>query len=312
MISVKLVPATPMRTLSAVMILSANLCFGETHYFTTTYAGTVPPIANPVALKQYLDAPIAVAYDAHGNLYYANYAQIWRLNPKGTDTLIAGTTPGVKGGNSGLATDATFFEIRAMAFDAQGNLYIADYGFWKMTPDGKIASFAGPTNAYFNSLFEQGTFTLAIDASGNLYAAGFDSGAIMKYSTATEKWTSFALLSSFDIVNALAVSGTKLYVLDNANFGNVMQVDLQTGAVSTAFTTYPNSVFLWALASGPDGAVYAASVNVIYTGNPQSGALVPIAGAMTGGAQGDGGPAIQASLIVEGALWLQAPWQSAL
>jgi hypothetical protein len=189
------------------MILSANLCFGETHYFTTTYAGTVPPIANPVALKQYLDAPIAVAYDAHGNLYYANYAQIWRLNPKGTDTLIAGTTPGVKGGNSGLATDATFFEIRAMAFDAQGNLYIADYGFWKMTPDGKIASFAGPTNAYFNSLFEQGTFTLAIDASGNLYAAGFDSGAIMKYSTATEKWTSFALLSSFDIVNALAVSG---------------------------------------------------------------------------------------------------------
>jgi hypothetical protein len=294
------------------MILSANLCLAQTHYFTTTYAGTVPPIANPVALKQYLDAPIAVAYDAHGNLYYANYAQIWRLNPNGTDTLIAGTAPGVKGGNSGLATDATFFEIRAMAFDAQGNLYIADYGFWKMTPDGKIASFAGPTNAYFNSLFEQGTFTLAIDASGNLYAAGFDSGAIMKYSTATEKWTSFALLSSFDIVNALAVSGTKLYVLDNANFGNVMQVDLQTGAVSTAFTTYPNSVFLWALASGPDGAVYAASVNVIYTGNPQSGALVPIAGAMTGGAQGDGGPAIQASLIVEGALWLQAPWQSAL
>jgi hypothetical protein len=86
-------PRRPMRAFSTAILLSANLCLAQTHYFTTTYAGTVPPLANPVALKQYLDYPSAVAYDAHGNLYYANYTQIWRLNPNGTDTLIAGGLP---------------------------------------------------------------------------------------------------------------------------------------------------------------------------------------------------------------------------
>jgi hypothetical protein len=176
MIFVKLVPTTTMKALSAAIILSAYLCVAQTHYFTTTYAGTVPALANPVALKQYLDDPCVVAYDAHGSLYYANFAQIWRLNPDGTDTLIAGTAPGAKGGNSGLATDATFNSIRTMAFDPQGDLYVADGGFWKITPDQKIASFPGPTDGYGNSLFELGTFTLAIDASGNLYASGITNG----------------------------------------------------------------------------------------------------------------------------------------
>jgi hypothetical protein len=269
-----------MKVLSAVIILSANLCLAQTHYFTTTYAGTLPPIANRVALKQYLDYPCVVAYDAHGNLYYANFAQIWRLNPDGTDTLIAGTAPGAKGGNSGLATDATFNSIRTMAFDPQGDLYVADggYGFWKITPDQKIVLLPGPTDGYGNSVFELGTFTLAIDGSGNLYAAGYGTGTVMKYSTATQKWTSFAQLSNLDTINALAASASKLFVLDNANYGRVMQVDLQTATVSTAYTTAPNPVFLWALAVGPDGTVYAASEDVIYAGDSQSGAMQPVWG----------------------------------
>lgn len=294
-----------MRTI--LITLTGTLCAAQIHYFTTTYAGTVPPLANPVALKQYLDSPSAVAYDPHGNLFYANYTQIWRLNPDGTDTLIAGAAPiagtvgGAQGGSGGLAINATFSEIRAMAFDPQGNLYIADGGIWKMTPDQKISLLLNQSNyAYFD--FELGTFALAIDAAGNLYVSGFDSGGIMKYSPATQKWTSFAQAASFDVVNSLAVSGSKLYVLDTANYGSVMQVDLQTGAVSTAFTTAPNPVSLWALASGPDGTIYAASVDVIYTGNSQSGALLPIAGTAQGGYSGDGGPATQAGLIVEGAL----------
>ena len=68
-----------MRALSNVIILSANVCLAQTHFFTTAYAGTVPPLANPVALKQYLDYPSAVAYDPHGNLYYANYTQALQL-----------------------------------------------------------------------------------------------------------------------------------------------------------------------------------------------------------------------------------------
>jgi uncharacterized protein (TIGR03437 family) len=295
-----------MRTI--LVALTGTLCAAQTHYFVTTIAGSVPPLANPVALKQYLDYPSAVTYDAHGNLYYANYAQIWRLNPDGTDTLIAGTAPiagtvgGATAGSGGLAINATFSQIRAMAFDPRGNLYIADGGIWIMTPDQKISLLLNQSNyAYFD--FELGTFALAIDTAGNLYVSGFDSGGIMKYSPATQKWTSFAQAASFDIVNSLAVSGSKLYVLDTANYGSVMQVDLQTGAVSTAFTTAPNPVSLWALASGPDGKIYAASVNVIYAGNSQSGALLPIAGTAQGSYDsGDGGPATQAGLIVEGTL----------
>ena len=141
---------------------------------------TVPPLANPVALKQYLDYPSAAAYDPHSK------DNSWR------------------NGRHQRASHRRYFSEIRLPFDPQGNLSIADGAFWKITPDDEIVSFA----SYGNSLFEMGTFSLAIGASGNLFSAGLDSGTVMKSSTASQKWNSFVLVSPLDIVYSLAVSGS--------------------------------------------------------------------------------------------------------
>ncbi len=272
-----------MRTL--LILLSGILATAQTQYFTTTYAGSVPPLANPVALKQYLDAPQAVAYDAHGNLYYANDTQIWRLNPDGTDILIAGksTTSGTSSAGNGLATDATFTGITQMAFDPQGNLWIADSGIFRMTPDQKIALILPQKNIYF----PVGGIAFSIDAAGDLYAAGFNQPAIMKYAVANQTWSVAAPIPN-GFVYAMAISGSILY-FDATTSMNTLQLDLQTGQITTAFQSGGD------MAVGPDGTIYFAQDSQIFRAQP-GGALQPFAGTGVLGYTGDGGPATQASL----------------
>jgi hypothetical protein len=98
-------------------------------YFTATAAGWVPPLANPIALKQCLDGVTAVAYDANGNLYYSDGAQVWRLNADGSDTLIAGipaASATTVAGDGGSALQASIPAITGLGFDSAGNLYIAE------------------------------------------------------------------------------------------------------------------------------------------------------------------------------------------
>jgi uncharacterized protein (TIGR03437 family) len=288
-----------MRALFTAIVLSANLCLAQTHYFTTIYAGTVPPLANPVALKQYLDYPCAVTYDAHGNLYYSNNTQVWRLNPDGTDTLIAGQPfppAGVPviGPNNGLAINAMFDGISALAFDSQGNLYIVGGGIWKVTPDQKISPLL-PKN---NSVFPAGLTAFAIDPSGNLYASGGleQSSTVMKYSAESRSWTNFATNSNYETAS-LAAAGSSLYLsYYSSGVSNVLKVDLQTGAITTAF----QSVGVGALAVGPDGTVYSATTSTILKGNPQTGVVQPFAGTRFPGYTGDGGLATQASIAPRG------------
>src|SRR6185369_7915861 len=130
-----------------------------------------------------LNGPHGVALDGSGNLFIADSAnnRIRKVSTGGTITTIAGTgTFGFQGDN-GQATSARLAYPTGLAFDASGNLYIADYGngrIRKVSPAGTITTVAGggavgvvgdngpATSAYLDS-----PRSVAVDVNGNLYIA---------------------------------------------------------------------------------------------------------------------------------------------
>ena len=105
----------------------------------TTVAGTGTPgysgDGGPATAAQ-LDDPIGVALDGFGNLYIVDYvsAVVRKVDGKtGTITTVAGSTPGFSG-DGGPATAAQLYfagggyNTSELAFDAAGDLFIADSG----------------------------------------------------------------------------------------------------------------------------------------------------------------------------------------
>jgi uncharacterized protein (TIGR03437 family) len=133
--------------------------------------------------------PQGLAVDVAGNLYIADTLnnRIRRVSAAdGTISTVAGTGTAGKSGDGGLATSAQLNNPWAVAVDAAGDLFIADYlnsRIREVTPNGIINTIAGgtgigytgdnvnipATNAKLN--FPTG---VTVDSSGHVYIA--DSG----------------------------------------------------------------------------------------------------------------------------------------
>jgi len=94
-----------------------------------TFAGTGstgPAVSGVLATQANLDEPLAVAIDAAGNIYIADFRHLWKVTD-GTASIIAGTSVGYSG-DGGLATQAQLDEPLSVLPDAAGNIFIADSG----------------------------------------------------------------------------------------------------------------------------------------------------------------------------------------
>lgn len=98
------------------------------------------------ASKAQIDAPLGVAVDADGNLYISdsdNY-RIRKVDATGAITTFAGTGEQGHSGDGGRATSARLTSPTGMAFDARGNLYLADFAaVRKVDRSGRITTVAG-------------------------------------------------------------------------------------------------------------------------------------------------------------------------
>ena len=160
----------------------------------TTVAGNTQSgnILDGAATTMHMGFPTGVAFDSAGNAYIADLDAniILRVDSAGVATTIAGT--GVNGwsGDGGPAIAATFASPASVAFDAGGNLYIADSlnsVIRRVDANGIITTFAG-TGAQ-GATGDGGAAIAAtlgrpedavIDSVGNLYIADTNNNRVRR------------------------------------------------------------------------------------------------------------------------------------
>jgi len=150
------------------------------------------------ALSATFDALYAAAQDAAGNIYVIDNGanDVRKIDVNGNISLFAGVPgygPGGFGGDGGPATSALLSAPNAVAVDAAGNVYIADYGnlrVRKVVPStGIITTYVGNGSGYFNGSPGPNTPIpspegICFDPSGNLYITSTYAQLIIKVTPA--------------------------------------------------------------------------------------------------------------------------------
>jgi sugar lactone lactonase YvrE len=171
-----------------------------------TFAGTgVPEFGGDggPAREARLASPRSLAVDTQGNLYIADYtnARIRKVDTNGIITTVAGNGGEGAGGDGGPALDATVQNPWSIDVDAQGNLYLVQFGLprvRRVSPDGQITSIAGTGQPGFGGdggPAAQALLNLPVavtaDASGNVLIADITNSRLRRVA-ADGRMTTFA------------------------------------------------------------------------------------------------------------------------
>jgi sugar lactone lactonase YvrE len=268
----------------------------------TTIAGGGPN--NLPALSSSFQSPIAFTRDSLGNSYISvsSYfqARVYKVDTSGKVSIYAGSLSPGYSGDGGAANQAQLDSPAGLAFDAQGNLFIADENNCVIrevaASSGIITTVAGTsTTCGYNGDNVAATAAelyypvgVAVDGSGNLFIADSNNQRIREVSAKSS--------NGMTAGNIYTVAGTG--TLGFAGDGQ---------PAAGAELNYPLGVFV-------DGAgnlfitdtnnqrireVPAATANGMTAGN-----IYTIAGTGTPGYAGDGLPAVGAELSYPSSVWV--------
>ena len=166
------------------MLISKNLKINLILFSLFLLFVAVPIDAKPgsgKAIETEISLVDGITLDKKGNMYIAmrEHNIISRIDTKGTMTRYAGSGQSGFSGDGGPAANASFRVPAGLAFDSEGNLYIADrenHRVRKVDPKGYISTFAGIGEAGFSG--DEGPAVKArlnlpsgvvVDKKGNLY-----------------------------------------------------------------------------------------------------------------------------------------------
>ncbi len=223
-----------------------------------------------------------VTVDSAGNLYAADSTghEIFKIDPQGVTTVVAGNGRAGFAGDGGPATAAALRNPSGTAIGPDGSLYIADYGndrIRKVSPDGVISTIAGSVGGFTGdggpatAARLNGPASLAFDGAGNLIFTDYLNLRIRKITPAGVITT---------------VGGTGRFSLSG------------DGGLATGTDAYP----YW-LAVARDGTIYFTDdSDARLNGNARvrkiatNWVITTAAGIGVSGYTGDGGPATAAQL----------------
>ncbi|MFD0750590.1 gliding motility-associated C-terminal domain-containing protein [Mucilaginibacter calamicampi] len=141
---------------------------------------------SPIPIWNTPTGATSIAVSPSGGIFIADYMghTISQINTDGTVSVFAGS--GVAGFTDGAGTAATFNQPYGLAFDVEGNLYVADmqnHAIRKVTADGIVTTLAGKgIPGHVNGALTEATFNfpgwLATDEERNIYVS--ENGAIRK------------------------------------------------------------------------------------------------------------------------------------
>jgi sugar lactone lactonase YvrE len=255
---------------------------------TQGYSGDGGP-----ATSALLSEPAGLALDCSGNLYIADVGNntVREVTPEGVISTVAGNGTAGYSGDGGPASSAELNYPRNLAFDASGNLYIADFynnAVRKVTPAGTITTIAGNGAPGFSGdggPATSATLTnpagVAVDRGGNLYITDDNNERIRKV-------TPSGTISTYAGTGAMSFCG-------------------DGGPATDACFFYPNTI-----AVDASGNLYITDYynNRIRMVDP-FGTITTVAGSGVSGGpsgsyDGDGGPATSAQLNGPGGVSLDA------
>jgi sugar lactone lactonase YvrE len=246
-------------------------------------AGGLSPEGVP-ATQADLHCPMGLAFDPAGNLLVADHAnnRVRAIGPDGLINTVVGSGPigtssddGDLTGDGGPALEAALQEPTAIAFDAAGNLYIADrdnHAVRRVDPSGIITTVAGSGERGFagddgpaidaDLSRPQG---VAVDGAGNIYISDSDNHRIRK-------------VDPSGVITTIAGTGEPGYSGDGGPAIDAMIVDPYMLVVD-----------------GTGSLLFSSSGNVIRKVDT-SGIISSVAGTGEAGLSGDGGAATAAQL----------------
>jgi sugar lactone lactonase YvrE len=233
--------------------------------------------------------PIGLAVDASNNIFIADKYnnRVRMINTIGIITTFAGSggiypSAGGYSGDNGQATDAGLYEPTQVAFDASGNLFIADFKnnrVRKVNTTGIITTVAGGgLNSYpdggqaTNAIFTNPN-GLAFDVAGNLFITDYNDVRIKKVNTA-------------GIITTAAGNGIPSYSGDGGQATNA-EINYSAGlTVDAAGNLYiadqdnyrirkvnTSSIITTVAGGGPDGVASGVPATDIYLSQPTAVAI---------------------------------------
>ena len=285
-----------------------------------------------------INYPAGITVDAAGNVFFTDNsnAVIRKIDTAGTITTVAGVpepfSAGDFGGDGGPATSAKFSNPQDVAFNAAGDMYIADSGNNRIrvvsAATKNVQTIAGVGGSGDGGPATAATINrahgVAVDATGNLYISGFNEARIRRVDAVTGNISTIAgtgvsgfggdggpaasSMISFPIGIIVDRNGDVVFV--DAGNNRVRKITLATGVITTLAGNGT------AASTGNGGSATAAALNspafvavdsknqyyvTEYGGHvirriDGSGTISTIAGTGASGFGGDGGAATAAQL----------------
>ncbi len=295
------------------MVVTVALVAGLVYYRSGLI--TSPGGKTPAASSARLISPEGIAVAPDGSLYVSDYVgnRVYRVQPDGSLVVVAG------GGSQydGLATRSNLFGPAGLAFDRNGNLYIADNRggvIRRVDRNGMLTSFA--TMHVSSSL--NNPLGLAFDSSGVLFVGAYNGDLVAVQPDGSTSTIDLSAVPGPVVAGYLAFDALgNLYVADrnpqsagiNGGGCRIIRVkpDRSVSVIAgTGVCGYSGDggPAVAAQLADPNGIAFDSSGNLYFADSnnhrirridPQ-GIITTVAGTGIDGHAGDGGPALKAEL----------------